>query len=133
MKYMEDKRGGPRHRVTKPGTIGFNGSGNNCLVCNVSQSGAAIEIKGSVCIPAAFNLMIDSGRINKTAASFGESTNVSGVTFIWVLLPRSSVNSTSATKISSSGATSRNAETSLALIVPSSANVVENFVTVVSG
>jgi hypothetical protein len=61
---MEDKRNGPRHRVMKPGTIGLNGSGIECLVCNVSQSGAAIEIKGTICIPEVFNLTIDSERIN---------------------------------------------------------------------
>jgi hypothetical protein len=61
---MEEKRIGPRHRVMKPGTIGFNGSGIECLVCNVSQSGAAIEIKGTICIPEVFNLTIDSERIN---------------------------------------------------------------------
>ena len=52
---MEDKRNGPRHRVMKPGTIGFNGSGIECLVCNVSQSGAAIEIKGTIYIPDGAN------------------------------------------------------------------------------
>jgi PilZ domain len=62
---MEEQRIGPRHRVMKPGTIGFNGSGIECLVCNVSQSGAAIEIKGTTFIPDAFNLTIDSERINK--------------------------------------------------------------------
>jgi hypothetical protein len=61
---MEDKRNGPRHRVMKPGTIGLNGSGIECLVCNVSQSGAAIEIKWTICIPEVFNLTIDSERIN---------------------------------------------------------------------
>jgi hypothetical protein len=61
---MEDKRNGPRHRVMKPGTIGFNGLGIECLVCNVSQSGAAIEIRGTIYVPEAFNLTIDSERIN---------------------------------------------------------------------
>ena len=45
-------------------TIDFNGSGIECLVCNVSQSGAAIEIKGTICIPEAFILTIDSECIN---------------------------------------------------------------------
>jgi hypothetical protein len=56
---MEDKRNSPRHRVMKAGTIGFNGTGIECLVCNMSPSGAAIEVKGTVCIPESFNLMID--------------------------------------------------------------------------
>lgn len=61
---MEEKRISPRHRVMKPGTIGFNGSGIECLVCNVSESGAAIEIKGAICVPESFNLTVDSEAMN---------------------------------------------------------------------
>jgi len=66
----------------KPGTIGFNGSGIECLVCNVSQSGAAIEIKGNVCIPESFNLMIESERLNKSCRVVWRKYQRLGVAFI---------------------------------------------------
>ena len=78
---MEDKRNGPRHRVMKPGTIGFNGLGIECLVCNVSPSGAAIEIKGTVCIPESFNLMIESERLNKSCRVVWRKYQRLGVAF----------------------------------------------------
>jgi len=79
---MEEQRNRPRHRVMKPGKIGFNGSGIECLVCNVSQSGAAIEIKGTICIPESFNLIIDSERINKNCRVVWRKYQRLGVTFI---------------------------------------------------
>jgi len=54
MTVIEEKRISPRHRVMKPGTIGFEGSGIECLVRNVYESGGAIEIKGSISVPELF-------------------------------------------------------------------------------
>ncbi len=78
---MEDKRNSPRHRVMKTGTIGFNGSGIECLVRNVSPAGAAIEIKGTVCIPESFNLMIESERLNKSCRVVWRKYQRLGVAF----------------------------------------------------
>jgi hypothetical protein len=79
---MEEKRISPRHRVMNPGTIGFNGSGIECLVCNVSVSGAAIEIKGAICIPESFNLTVDSERIDKNCRVVWRKYQRLGVIFI---------------------------------------------------
>jgi hypothetical protein len=79
---MEDKRNSPRHRVMKAGRIGFNGTGIECLVCNMSPSGASIEIKGTVCIPELFNLMIDSEQIDKTCRVVWRKYQRIGVAFI---------------------------------------------------
>lgn len=79
---MEEKRISPRHRVMKPGTIGFNGSGIQCLVCNVSESGAAIEIKSATCVPDSFNLTLDSEAINKDCRVVWRKYQRLGVTFI---------------------------------------------------
>jgi|GEM_PF-585229 len=78
----EDKRDSPRHRVMKPGVIGFDGSGVGCLVCNVSQSGAAIEIKGNVGIPEAFHLMVESERINRDCRVVWRKYQRLGVAFL---------------------------------------------------
>jgi hypothetical protein len=79
---MEEKRISPRHRVMKHGIIGFNGSGIECLVCNVSESGAAIEIKSTICVPASFNLTVESERINKNCRVVWRKYQRLGVAFI---------------------------------------------------
>jgi hypothetical protein len=77
----EDKRDSPRHRIMKPGMIGFDGSGVVCLVCNVSQSGAAIEVKGNIGIPESFNLMVESEQINKSCRVVWRKYQRLGVAF----------------------------------------------------
>jgi hypothetical protein len=66
----------------KPGMIGFNGSDIDCLVCNVSPSGAAIEIRGSICIPESFNLTVESERIDKNCRVVWRKYQRLGVAFI---------------------------------------------------
>ncbi len=78
---MEDKRASPRHRVMKPGTIGFNGSGISCLVCNVSNSGAAIEVKSNISVPGSFNLTIESERLSKNCRVIWRKYRRVGVAF----------------------------------------------------
>jgi hypothetical protein len=65
----------------KPGMIGFNGSGIDCLVCNVSPSGAAIEIKGNIGIPESFNLTVESERIDKNCRVVWRKYQRLGVAF----------------------------------------------------
>jgi hypothetical protein len=79
---MEEKRISPRRRVMNPGTIGFNGSGVECLVCNLSESGAAIELKGAIYVPESFNLTVDSERIDKSCRVVLRKYQRLGVIFI---------------------------------------------------
>jgi hypothetical protein len=65
----------------KPGMIGFNGSGIDCLVGNVSRSGAAIEIKGNIGIPESFNLTVGSERIDKNCRVVWRKYQRLGVAF----------------------------------------------------
>jgi len=78
---MEEKRISPRRRVMKPGTIGFNGSGIECLVCNVSESGAAIETKSAMGVPELFKLTVDSERIDRYCRVVWRKYQRLGVTF----------------------------------------------------
>ena len=78
---MEEKRISPRRRVMKPGLIGFNG-GIECLVCNLSESGAAIEIRGAIGVPESFNLTVNSEAINKNCRVVWRKYQRLGVTFI---------------------------------------------------
>jgi len=65
----------------KPGVIGFEDSGIECLVCNVSETGAAIEIKGTIYVPELFNLTVDSERIDKNCRVVWRKYQRLGVTF----------------------------------------------------
>jgi hypothetical protein len=47
----------PRRAVLMSGAIRFAGSSVNCLVCDMSISGAAIELSDPQSIPDRFNLL----------------------------------------------------------------------------
>jgi hypothetical protein len=57
---MDEHRISSRHRVLKAGTIEFSGSKIDCLVRNISATGAAIEIKTPIWFPDSFTLAIAS-------------------------------------------------------------------------
>ena len=48
----------PRQRVLKAATMEFDGATMDCVVRNISETGAALEIAASLDIPPEFNLMI---------------------------------------------------------------------------
>jgi hypothetical protein len=52
-----ERRAGPRKAILMSGAIEFAGSVINCLISNISISGAAIEVNGPHDIPARFNLV----------------------------------------------------------------------------
>jgi PilZ domain len=54
----------PRQRTLKAGTIEFSGGVIDCVVRNISETGAALEVASPMGIPAEFNLLI-SGNIAK--------------------------------------------------------------------
>ena len=53
-----------RQNVMKAGTIVFGGSGIDCLVRNISDSGANLEVESQIGIPNSFDLVIDTERSN---------------------------------------------------------------------
>jgi len=55
---MVEFRSALRHRVLKPGTIEFGGGAVNCLVRNLSATGAALEISSQVGVPETFVLRV---------------------------------------------------------------------------
>ena len=55
---LEAKRTAPRHRVLKAGSVLFNGGTIDCVVRNVSDTGAALEVASPLGIPQEFNLLI---------------------------------------------------------------------------
>jgi hypothetical protein len=57
---MEDPRIAPRHRVLKAATIEFSGTKIDCLIRNISATGAALEINSPLWFPDAFSLVTTS-------------------------------------------------------------------------
>jgi hypothetical protein len=55
---MENKRNNNRHRILKAGSITFNGSGIDCIIRNISETGAALEVESQIGIPPIFDLVI---------------------------------------------------------------------------
>ena len=53
-----------RQNVMKAGTIVFGGSGIDCLVRNISDSGANLEVESQIGIPNSFDLVIDTEHSN---------------------------------------------------------------------
>jgi PilZ domain len=56
--HMVETRSAPRHRVLKAGTIEFGGGAIDCVVRNLSTTGAALEISSQVGIPERFALVV---------------------------------------------------------------------------
>ena len=59
---MDERRTSPRHRVLKAGTIEFSGSKIDCVIRNISATGAAIEINSPIWFPDSFVLAVASDR-----------------------------------------------------------------------
>jgi PilZ domain len=53
-----DTRIAPRYRVSKAGTIEFVGGAINCVVRNLSVTGAAIQVSDPAGIPESFILVM---------------------------------------------------------------------------
>jgi hypothetical protein len=57
---MEEHRVAPRRRMLKAGTIEFGGGGIDCIVRNLSETGAALEVVSPLFIPDRFTLFVPS-------------------------------------------------------------------------
>ena len=59
-----EKRAAPRNRVLKAGTIEFNGGAIDCMVRNISNAGAALDVSSPVGIPEHFNLVFKADGVH---------------------------------------------------------------------
>ena len=55
---MDEHRTTPRRRVLKAGTIEFGGGAVNCMVRNMSNTGAALDVTSPIGIPEHFTLVL---------------------------------------------------------------------------
>ena len=56
-----------RHRMLKAGKIEFGSSVIDCVVRNVSETGAALDVESPVGIPERFNLFVHQDRSRRPA------------------------------------------------------------------
>lgn len=61
---MVETRRAPRHRVLKTGTIDLRGGAIDCIVRNLSTSGAALEVSNQAGIPEKFTLVVPGDGLN---------------------------------------------------------------------
>ena len=57
-----NKRASPRKRVLKAGTIEFGGGAITCMVRNMSDTGAMLEVATPVGIPDHFTLVLQANK-----------------------------------------------------------------------
>ena len=62
---MSENRTSQRHRVLKAGTIEFGGGGIDCMVRNISDAGAALDVSSPVGIPEHFTLIVTVDGLQK--------------------------------------------------------------------
>jgi hypothetical protein len=65
LQVLENNRAAPRQRVLKAGTIAFSGGAIDCVVRNISQTGAALEVNSPMGIPDEFNLLVAGDKTNR--------------------------------------------------------------------
>jgi hypothetical protein len=80
---MVEQRKSQRHRTLKTGTITFDrGAGIDCIIRNVSQEGACLEIASPVGIPDDFLLVMISDKAQRQCQVAWRSARRIGVNFV---------------------------------------------------
>ena len=63
LQAMIEKRTAPRRRVLKHGMLAFGGGGGiDCMVRNISASGARLDVVNPIGLPPSFTLVIQADR-----------------------------------------------------------------------
>jgi len=72
---------GASHRTLKGATISFRGAAIDCLVRNVSDTGACLEVESPVGIPNDFNLVIKADDVTRPCSVAWRAARRIGVHF----------------------------------------------------
>jgi hypothetical protein len=79
---MVENRTQPRLRTLKGGRISFNnGAAIDCIVRNLTNTGACLEVASPIGIPESFELVLDSDGTTRTCHITWESAKRIGVAF----------------------------------------------------
>ena len=82
MSETDEKRIAPRHRVLKQGRLAFDGGGAvDCMVRNMSNTGARVEVVNPVGLPGAFTLVIPSDKFTRRCHAVWSHDKRIGVAF----------------------------------------------------
>lgn len=80
---MQERRSTPRHRTLKGGSIIFGlAAGIDCVIRNLSDQGAALEVDSPVGIPDDFTLLIRPETVKRNCHVEWRSANRIGVHFV---------------------------------------------------
>jgi PilZ domain len=75
-----DRRISPRRRILRGGLTGWhNGDSSECIVHNISETGAHLQIRGPV--PKTFNLVVDGDHVSRSCCVVWRNANRIGVKF----------------------------------------------------
>lgn len=77
----EEKRNVERYRMLKAGSITFGGSAIDCVVRNLSETGAALEVASPIGIPRDFTLIQNADRSERQCTVVWRSKTRVGVAF----------------------------------------------------
>lgn len=79
---MEERRKAPRRRVLKTGKISFDrGESLDCVVRNISEAGACLELNSRVTIPNDFTLTIKTDKLMRPCQVIWRAGRRIGVRF----------------------------------------------------
>jgi hypothetical protein len=65
---MVETRAAPRYRVMKPAKIEFGGYKRECVIRDLSTTGAALEVMDQTSIPKHFNLVVPADNLKLPCA-----------------------------------------------------------------
>lgn len=78
---MDEHPRAPRRRMFKAGTIEFGGGGIDCIVRNISETGAALEVVTPLFIPDRFTLFVPTEQLKRPCRIVWRREKRIGVTF----------------------------------------------------
>jgi hypothetical protein len=78
---MDEQRKSQRRRALKGATIAFGRAAIDCVVRNLSKTGACLEIVSPIGIPDEFTLVIPSDKVKQQCQVVWRTTQRIGVSF----------------------------------------------------
>ena len=81
-RVMQERRSNPRRRVLKAGRIAFGRAGGfDCMIRNLSDKGACLEVENLVGVPDSFTLVIDHDHMRQPCHIIWRKEKRIGVAF----------------------------------------------------
>ena len=78
---MGRQRTAPRRRILKAGSIEVGGDAIDCIVRNVSETGAALQVLSPLYVPDRFTLVVQTDRLKRPCHIIWRKERRFGVAF----------------------------------------------------